>query len=255
MRQREATPSQPVAFCGREAGVPRAGSWRLAGAKQCRSYMRPRGAGYTPDGRFLAKSSNRVPFGGYLTRAAFWHGSCNPVSSRQLPLLAAANCPIIGMLRMLPSGGEVTKGKADVSRVVSYLLDGTPGQWIGFFVLIGVIGTGLWWVIRYRASLHGDSDPAAADALLVRHLREMRHSGEMSDEEYRSLKSRLRPTGGGILSPTDGLRQQAQVPGAIGVGDGLQSPDTAAASHSDIESSRGRLDGSDRPSAGSNPIP
>ena len=82
------------------------------------------------------------------------------------------------------------------SRIVDSLLSGSPAEWVGFLVVVVLVGVAIHLVSRYRASLRGDADPAAADAVLVRRVREMRDRGEVSEDEYRSLRGRIRRAGG-----------------------------------------------------------
>ena len=72
--------------------------------------------------------------------------------------------------------------------------EGTATEWAVFVIAALAIVGAVWALIRFRSSLHGDADPAAEDVLLVRHVRELRDSGAVSEEEYRSLKKRLAPT-------------------------------------------------------------
>ena len=79
-------------------------------------------------------------------------------------------------------------------RIVDALASGSPAEWIVFVVLTAVIVGAIVALTRYRSSLRGDADPAADDVLLVRHVRDLRDGGVVSEAEYRSLKSRLSPT-------------------------------------------------------------
>ena len=85
-------------------------------------------------------------------------------------------------------------GSRKWDRILDSLLSGSPVEWIAFLVVAFAILGSIWAVARYRASLRGDADPAAAESLLVRQVRELRDRGEVSENEYRSLKSRLRPS-------------------------------------------------------------
>jgi hypothetical protein len=84
----------------------------------------------------------------------------------------------------------------NLHRIFDALLSGSPTEWIVFVVVLATIAVATWAVLRYRASLRDDADPAADDALLVHRVRELRDSGDVSDSEYRSVKSRLRPLAG-----------------------------------------------------------
>lgn len=95
--------------------------------------------------------------------------------------------------RRLRSEGGVNR---NLNRIFDALLSGSPTEWIVFVGVLVAIAVASWAVLRYRASLHGDADPAADDALLVRRVRELRDSGDVSDSEYRSVRNRLRPLAG-----------------------------------------------------------
>jgi hypothetical protein len=60
-----------------------------------------------------------------------------------------------------------------------------------------LIAVAVWAVARFRASLRDDADPAAAESHLLRHVRDLRERGDVSEEEYRSLKGRLGPPADG----------------------------------------------------------
>jgi hypothetical protein len=89
------------------------------------------------------------------------------------------------------------------------LLSGSPTEWIVFVVVLVTIAVAIWAVLRYRASLHGDADPAADNAFLARRIRELRDSGDVSDSEYRSVRNRLRPLAGDTsVSGANGLGER-----------------------------------------------
>jgi len=97
----------------------------------------------------------------------------------------------------------------NLNRIFEALLSGSPTEWIVFVVVLVTIAVASWAVLRYRASLHGDADPAADDALLVRRVRELRDSGDVSDSEYRSVRNRLRPLAGDTsVSDATGLGER-----------------------------------------------
>jgi hypothetical protein len=95
----------------------------------------------------------------------------------------------------------------NLNRVFEALLSGSPTEWIVFLAAATGIAVAVWAVARFRASLRGDADPAAADAHLVRLARELRDRGEVSEDEYRSLKGRFGRAGeGDIAARTDEAR-------------------------------------------------
>ena len=89
------------------------------------------------------------------------------------------------------------------TRIVEHLLDGTPTEWIGFIVLVAGIAGAVWCVARYRASLRDDADHEVADHLLAKHVRELHERGEVTTQEYRSLKQRVNLRAEGSKPPTD----------------------------------------------------
>jgi len=93
------------------------------------------------------------------------------------------------------------------TRILESLSSGSPTEWIVFMaVLLGLAGA-IWALTRYRLSLRGDADPAAEDVRLVRHIRDLRDQGEVSEDEYRSLKYRLgRPAEGTLPEATNDAR-------------------------------------------------
>jgi hypothetical protein len=98
----------------------------------------------------------------------------------------------------------------NLTRIFDALLSGSPTEWTVFLSAFALIAFAIWAVSRYRASLRGDADPAAEDAVLVRRIRELRDSGEVSETEYRSLRSRLQPLAGDTsASGANAVRQQS----------------------------------------------
>ena len=94
------------------------------------------------------------------------------------------------------------------NRVAEGLLSGSIAEWVGFIAVVVAIAGAVWIVARYRESLHGDTDPAETDAELIRRIREMRDRGEVSETEFRSLKSQLRPSESDISPSADELRSR-----------------------------------------------
>lgn len=125
----------------------------------------------------------------------FGHGIREMISQRQSPLLDRTDRPIIGSGPIV-AGNETSRGRVvnrNWERIVEALASGTPAEWIVFILLVVTIVTAIWVLTRYRSSLRGDTDPAVDDALFVRHVRELRNSGAVTEAEYRSLKGRLAP--------------------------------------------------------------
>ena len=71
------------------------------------------------------------------------------------------------------------------------LLEGSPEEWAKFAVGLIVIGFLFWLVVRMSGQLRGDATPSASDQFLLTQFRELRQEGDLSEEEYRSIKGRL----------------------------------------------------------------
>ena len=68
------------------------------------------------------------------------------------------------------------------------LLRESAWTWIGLIFAIVVLA---WIVVRVRAMFHGDDDPAENANQVLSEIREMYEEGKLSEEEFRSIKSRL----------------------------------------------------------------
>lgn len=68
------------------------------------------------------------------------------------------------------------------------LINASLGQWIGLLVAIGVL-VGL--IVRIRALLREDTDAAADHHELLTSISELHREGDLSEDEYRSIKGRL----------------------------------------------------------------
>ncbi len=75
-------------------------------------------------------------------------------------------------------------------------------DWIGLLVLTAVA---VWFVYRLRSRYLGDADPAACDHQLLSQLTELRGEGQLTEEEYRSIKGQIaRKIEGSIRRQGDG---------------------------------------------------
>lgn len=64
-------------------------------------------------------------------------------------------------------------------------------SWVGFlFAAIGLVVL-VWWVVRLVARVNEDTDPAEADREMLLALSELHQEGDLTPEEYRSIKSQL----------------------------------------------------------------
>ena len=72
------------------------------------------------------------------------------------------------------------------------LLDRSVDQYVwGFFGLILAILVMVWLIMQIRAWLTEDDDPAASDHQLLASIRDLNREGDLTDDEYRSIKSQL----------------------------------------------------------------
>ena len=88
-------------------------------------------------------------------------------------------------------------------------LSGSVWVFIGLAVLVVVA---VWLVVRIRAWSRDGEDPAAADHRMLSHLSELRREGNLSEEEYRSIKGRLAKKIEGSVRPRDGQQPPAPAP-------------------------------------------
>lgn len=73
------------------------------------------------------------------------------------------------------------------------------------FVALGlVVLVAVWLVVRIRAWSRDDEDPAAAEHQMLSHLADLRREGNLSEEEYRSIKGRLARKIEGSVRPQSG---------------------------------------------------
>jgi hypothetical protein len=61
-------------------------------------------------------------------------------------------------------------------------------QWIALVFAISLL---IWGALRIRAHFLEESDEAMDNHLLLNKFRDLKSEGELSDEEYRKLKSRI----------------------------------------------------------------
>lgn len=71
---------------------------------------------------------------------------------------------------------------------LSRLLQASWMAWLGLFALLAVSA---WCVIRIRARFRDREDPAEGGHQMLMQMGELHREGGLSDEEYRSIKSKL----------------------------------------------------------------
>lgn len=70
-------------------------------------------------------------------------------------------------------------------------LEASPTDWLIFFLSLVAIIAACWTIIRVTTWFRDDADPAEGDQRLLMQFRELHRQGDLSDEEYRSIKGRL----------------------------------------------------------------
>ncbi|HAY80950.1 MAG TPA: hypothetical protein DCY79_14180 [Planctomycetaceae bacterium] len=60
--------------------------------------------------------------------------------------------------------------------------------WVTVFLIISVIG---WFVVLRFRDISGDDNPTASE--LLTNFRELHQEGDISEQEYRTIKTALRP--------------------------------------------------------------
>ena len=71
------------------------------------------------------------------------------------------------------------------------LLNGSPREWAWFVGGLAGIAAVLWAFSRFAAWLRDDEDTAAVEQMMLTDINELHRGGDLSDEEYRSIKGRL----------------------------------------------------------------
>ena len=72
------------------------------------------------------------------------------------------------------------------------LLEQPPWELLGWlFGLVFALALLFWLIFQIRAWFSGDDDPADGDHELLASIRELQREGDLTDDEYRSIKSRL----------------------------------------------------------------
>lgn len=100
----------------------------------------------------------------------------------------------------------------------------SPGQWIPILVVLGVlIGVIAWLRVRFR----DDDDPAEESLELLNQFRELRQRGELTEDEFRSIKSRLSASSHRLLTGGSSTIAAGPVPKSTGSASDAVSAATA----------------------------
>ena len=62
---------------------------------------------------------------------------------------------------------------------------------VPFLLVALLIAVGVWMLVRVRARFRDNEDPTAADHQMLMQISNLRRQGDLSEEEYRSIKGRL----------------------------------------------------------------
>lgn len=84
-----------------------------------------------------------------------------------------------------------------------------------------VLAISVWLIVRIRARYWGLEDPTAAETEMLLQLGELRREGQLTEEEYRSIKGRL------VARIGESLREQ-EVDDSAGISVSQASSDQAA---------------------------
>jgi hypothetical protein len=64
-------------------------------------------------------------------------------------------------------------------------------SWLAWFALFALLAAAAWLVLRIRARFRDREDPAEEGHQMLMQMGELHRQGGLSDEEYRSIKSKL----------------------------------------------------------------
>ena len=92
-----------------------------------------------------------------------------------------------GSVRTVVRAAEAARVRGQHSLVLR-LFEASLLEWVA---LIAAIALAVWLIFRIRARFRGGDDPAAVDHGMLMQISELRRRGDLSEEEYRSIKGRL----------------------------------------------------------------
>jgi hypothetical protein len=64
-------------------------------------------------------------------------------------------------------------------------------SWMAWGILFLVLAGAAWLILRLRARFRGSEDPAVEGRQMLMQMGELHRQGGLSEEEYRSIRSRL----------------------------------------------------------------
>ena len=86
--------------------------------------------------------------------------------------------------------GLLTLGKTK-SDFISGLLEGSLWEWVGFIACLFAVVVLIWLVVRVRTWLRDDAGSAADNSEMWKQLKDLKQQGHLSEEEFRSINSRM----------------------------------------------------------------
>lgn len=85
---------------------------------------------------------------------------------------------------------------ATITHGILFAAGGSLGEFfresvLSWLLLFGMLAALIWAIVWIKARYGGHEDPAVADHQMLSQLGELRRQGDLSEEEYRSIKGRL----------------------------------------------------------------
>lgn len=117
--------------------------------------------------------------------------------------------------------------------------------WWGYAIVLFVVIFAIWAVSRLIAPLTEDSDPAEIDRQMLTAINELHRQGDLSKEEFRSIKNQLVTRLADKL-PTDDSAAHDDQSRSDNSDETLPPPD-AETTREDSESTRDRIPSKDKP--------
>lgn len=81
--------------------------------------------------------------------------------------------------------------QSDWQKLTNGLFEGGVLEWLSFIATILIIAAIVWSIFRIRAWYRDDVDADESDHQLLMQMLELRREGDLSEEEFRSIKQRL----------------------------------------------------------------
>ncbi len=82
-------------------------------------------------------------------------------------------------------------GKRSLERALWKFLDASWYEWLSVFASVVSVVLLIWLVIRIRTWFREDEDPAAPGHEMLVQFQDLYRQGDLSEEEFRSIKGQL----------------------------------------------------------------